>query len=478
MLMLLPASIARAEFSPRYAQLQQQNEVVLALTVQIDTLSPLSENSLALFNDFLNQSEIRLAAQGKHDAVSIWQNGKALLEIIRIHQADYTLTGFSTSQSAYLTNPGGKDALALLTDTPYALPDFSALPQVYAALAAELYPFLAQTVSPKASQTTTSIKNANASASYVNYTLKADQMNQIWPNLLEMLLPLIRDALAEQSEWYQEAETLLRNLVFSGECRFKRFLDKSKGDMGLQFTGNAQKGDDIRKVTLFGGYTPGKGGYISLSLPAVKGNNNFKISFTGKLTSKENVNTLSFESTYLRTLGEESASFTLEGTLKNTIKNGDENWNGKITLNTKTNGVSAIWTITPALVFTDAGLQGEIALQKKDDNSTQLKGTIFLKTLADQPFPTPSQMAAQDLRPLSETSARAVVAQEMLPLSRMLYQMMAQLPEESRALLTHDLRTDAWMNGESVPVIPQSPKDLWILDEDDENCWIVEEDEE
>ena len=98
--------------------------------------------------------------------------------------------------------------------------------------------------------------------------------------------------------------------------------------------------------------------------------------------------------------------------------------------------------------------------------------------MEEQEFPAPAQIAAQDLRALSPDSARAVVNQELIPLSRMLYRMMAQLPEESRALITHDLRTDAWMNGESVPVITQNPKDLWTLSEDDENCWIVEEDEE
>ena len=293
-----------------------------------------------------------------------------------------------------------------------------------------------------------------------------------------MLLPLMQEALSGQERWYQEAEALLKELIFSGECRFKRFLDKSKGDMGLQFTGNAAKGEDLRKVTLFGGYTPGKGGYISLALPAVKGDNNFKISFTGKTTTKENTCTLIFEGSLARTMDGKSQSFSMEGTLKNTVKNGDESWSGKITLNTKSDALSAIYTITPSLFFTDEGLQGEIALQKKENKETKIKGTIHIAPAGGEATAAPGATAAQDLRSLNDEQARAIVAQEMIPLSRMLYQMMTALPDESRILLTHDLRTDEWMNGESVPVIPGNSKDSWILDEDDENCWIVEEDEE
>ena len=476
--LIFSAVPALAEFSPRYARARESQDISLALTAQFDTHAPLSDASCALLNEWLQQTDLTIAIQGKNESISLNHAASPLLSIAFARQSDYTLTSFSSSGAAYLTRPDQKDALALLTETDYSLPDFSGLPDLYAALAQDLYPFLAGVVSPKSSQTTTSIKNANASASYTNYTLTAEQMNQIWPNLLEMLLPLMQEALSGQERWYQEAEALLKELIFSGECRFKRFLDKSKGDMGLQFTGNAAKGDDLRKVTLFGGYTPGKGGYISLALPAVKGDNNFKISFTGKTTTKENTRTLIFESSFARTMDGKSQSFSMEGTLKNAVKNGDESWSGKITLNTKGDALSASYTSTPSLSFTDEGLQGEIALQKKENKETKIKGTICIAPAGAQAFAAPGATTAQDLRSLNDEQARAIVAREMLPLSRMLYQMMAALPEESRALLTHDLRTDEWMNGESVPVIPGNPKDSWILDEDDENCWIVEEDEE
>ncbi|MBE5786447.1 MAG: hypothetical protein E7324_02785 [Clostridiales bacterium] len=475
---------AHAEFSPRYTAWMEKDSIELEAGITFSVLSPLTETSLATMNDWL--SRIRFRISGEENAARRLTRGQITLDGTEIfcaaiqEQAAYTLTTFSPSGNAYLTGPGEKDALTLLSGEGMVLPELTMLSDLYLSWAPVLYPLLEEMVTPKISKSSTSIKNATASSSYINYTFKADEMNAAWPQILDTLLPLMKDALGDQPDWYRTAEEILPQLVFSGECRFKRFLDKQGADMGMQFTGNAALGNDVRKVTLFGGYTPDKGGYFSLSLPATKGKNTLKFTFSGKLTQKDTQRTLALESTYSRTLDGESASFTLEGSLKNAIKTDKETWSGKITLTEKTGGVSSVWTLTPALTFTDDGLQGEMALQQKQNKTTLLKAAVALSLRQGQPLDPPMPESAQDLRSLQEANARALVLPEMVPLTRALMLLIVQLPEETRNLLTHEMRTDAWMNGPTPTLIPAPaiPESLPEEEEDplDYSQWIVTDD--
>ena len=72
---------------------------------------------------------------------------------------------------------------------------------------------------------------------------------------------------------------------------------------------------------------------------------------------------------------------------------------------------------------------------------------------------------------MDEAAARAQVLAEMTPLSRVFLRLMAALPDDERVLLTHDLRTDAWMNGPTAPVLDPEP------DEEPWDTWIVVEEE-
>lgn len=82
----------------------------------------------------------------------------------------------------------------------------------------------------------------------------------------------------------------------------------------------------------------------------------------------------------------------------------------------------------------------------------------------------PTLNSANDLRGMDEPAALQILNQELQPLSQSLAHLMAALPEESRTLLLHDLRTDAWMNAPTVGLDGSTP-DL----ESEENDWIVEE---
>ena len=472
---LLAGGGARAEFSPRYAALAAGKGMAIELSARFETMDPLSKQSLEVVNDWLSRLRLILSLQ-ETPAHSLLRgeallDGQELFSVISQRQQAYTLTAFSPSDNAYLTDPDAPDALSLLTEKNAALLNPVDLYRAYVSLAPALYPLLGGIVPPKVSRDSTSIKNASASASYENYTLNAEEMNAAWPDILALLLPALKEAWADQPQRYEQAAELLRALEFSGECRFKRFLDKEQGDMGLQFTGRAARGEDVRKVTLFGGYTPGRGGYLSLALPAVSGKNNFKITFTGKLTQKSESSTLTLEGSYTRSFNGESESASLEGDLKNTIKNGDETWSGKVTVQENRGGVKAVWTVSPKLLFDNDGLHGTIGLQKKSGSAVKLKGEVTVNARGLEDMLAPAVDSAKDLRGMERARARAVVMEEMTSFTRVMTRLMAGLPEEARLLLTHDLRTDAWMNGPTVPVLEEIPHP----ENTDENQWIVEE---
>jgi len=65
----------------------------------------------------------------------------------------------------------------------------------------------------------------------------------------------------------------------------------------------------------------------------------------------------------------------------------------------------------------------------------------------------------------------------MTALSRGLLDWLDTLPKETRALFTHDLRTDSWMNGPAVPLAPKPAPENEAQpgDENYESPWIVEE---
>ena len=236
--------------------------------------------------------------------------------------------------------------------------------------------------------------------------------------------------------------------------------------MGLQFTGRAQRGDDdVRKITLFGGYTAGKGGYLSLALPAVKGKNNWKLTCTGKLTEKSGQRTLTLSSAYNRVYDGETASATLEASLKNALKNDTEAWSGKITLTQQKDGKKTAWTLQPALTFDGEGLHGDVAVQRKTGSTVDLKATarLSLRALAD--IPSPAAASAMDLRGMEEAQAKLLLLDEAKPLRQTLLGLLNELDEDARALLTHDLRTDDWMNG-PLTAVPEDTAAGWPVEEE------------
>ena len=463
----LSCAPALAEFSPRYLKLSAGGGMTLTLSAQASQLSPLSKASLNTVNEWLEGLQITVSA-GRNSRAEAALDGEAIFQAAVQRQADYTLTSFAPVGGSYLTANGDPDALTLLCGWDSEWADPSAVPGAYLKLAPQLYEKLGSHVTPKKSKQSTSIKNASASASNEVYAFTGDEMNEFWPRVLDTILPALEDMLKDQPSLYAKAEELLENITFSGECKFKRFLNKAGEDLGIQFTGNAALDDDKRKVTLFYGFTPDKGGYLSFAAPAVKGKNNFKVTASVKLTEKNNVNTVALEGAYSRTFDGKTVSGSLNASLKNTIKDGDEKWSGKVTVSRTENKVKSTWTLTPDLTFTDEGLSGKIALQKKEGEKNTVKAELHVTVGPYEETPMPAAASAKDLRQATPEKARATVQAEIDPLIEAMSDLIAPLSAKDRASLLHDLRTDAWMNGPVVPALETAVSELDEMEEEEE----------
>ena len=464
---------AQAELSPLAAKWREEG-VQIEMRAELTQCAALSEGTLAIVQGWLNALSARLAARGSELSTTLLQNDEALLSVAVKVQDEYALTVFSPSGGAYLTTPEQGDALSLLAGGGAEAPNVSGWPAAYPALAEKLYPLLAEAVTPKASKTATSVKNALASAACENYVLTGEEMNRVWPDIRALLLPLLREGLSPSSAVYAQVRETLEAVTFSGECRFKRMLDKEGQDMGMQFTGRADVNGDTRKVTLFGGYTPGRGGYASLSLPAVKGKDNLKVYLTGRETDKSGVRTLTLEGGYTRTAAGETTAYTLDASLKNKIADG-ENLSGKITVTIQRPGQKkTTLTVTPALSGGAQGIGGTAALQWKTGTRVRAKATLHIALSPLEAWTLPTASAAKDLRGMTDEQARRVLAAEEAPLSDALLRLLSTLSEEQRAHLTHDLRTNEWMNGASVP--PRTDDTASGTATSPESPWIVEED--
>ena len=106
------------------------------------------------------------------------------------------------------------------------------------------------------------------------------------------------------------------------------------------------------------------------------------------------------------------------------------------------------------------------AREKKKGSAAQLKGTVNVRMLSAEES-APSEAETVNLRGMGEEDARALLCLEEKTLSRAFFRLMDALPEASRILLTHELRTAEWMVAPSVPVLEEKATE--------ENIWIVEE---
>lgn len=482
LLLALPAA-SLAEFSPRLNALKEKDGMTLEITGKYTSLEKLSKDTLKAVNEWLEKARLTVEGRlgGQMSGVTVEEDGEALFSFVSQQQEGGIVTVFKPSGDAYLTGADQKSAIELLTGESTFVLDPAELTKLYEKLARALYPVLDTKTEPKVQKTRTSVKNAAASTSYVDYVFKAEAMNEIWPDVLDAIVPALQDALKDQPEISRRVEALLKDLVFTGECRFKRLREKENGDMGLQFTGVAGRENDQRRVTIFGGYTADKGGYLSIKMPAVKGKNNLTVQLSLSQTqAKSGTRTLKVDGSYKRRMDDVTESGTLKVNLRNTVKNDDERWSGTVTASQTKDGVKTTYTFKPDLKFTAEGLAGPIAVQRSVKGKTNMKATVQVSLKEAVPAELEGADTAQDLRGMSEKEAQAAVREELPELIQVVARWMAELPEDVRALLTHELRTDAWMNMTAADVADEEAEapDEEAADEGDDGEADAPDDEE
>lgn len=473
--LLLSCVGAQAEFSPRWTQIESE-PLQATLGVTFTQLDGVTDSTLAVLNNWLSRTQFFFSTQKDEnqnvEQMQVTTDGTPIFSAAIQELPQYTLTVFDLSGNAYLTLPEQPNALSLMLNDSFALPQPLLFTECFYSFAETLYPYLAETIKASKTKESTSIRNCTASASYETYTVKKAQMPELLGGIVERLNAALAPMFADAPDMLDEITELLNNVEFTADSKFKRFLDKAGNDMGMQLTGSAKFGTDERKITLYGGYTPDKGGYVSISLPATKGTNNLKANFGGSLKQTATKNTLELESTYTRTMNKVTHSAEMTATLYNALQEDAETWTGKVTLTVNLDDGKKTYTITPNLTLTDAGLTGTIDIQEKTGSKATLACQITLNIMTVDWVSMPTITQAMDLRTLTTELASAVMSTEWNTATGTLILMLAQLPQDTLNHLTFDFRNDQWMNGPVIQVVTEAP----AAQTKDDIVWIVEED--
>ena len=144
--MILAASCARAEFSPRYGALMNGPAVALEIGGRIEQKDGMADASLSAVNDWLSclTAKITLNADGAACRMEASMGDERLLAVTCCPEDGGTSTFFEPAGHVYLTAPGRPDALSLMTGMADSLPDPLCWARAYRHAAPELFRVLAQ----------------------------------------------------------------------------------------------------------------------------------------------------------------------------------------------------------------------------------------------------------------------------------------------------------------------------------------------
>ena len=437
---LLCSACARAEFSETFSALQTAYEagtpVTLNASLTIDEMN-LSDESKELLSFLLAPLSLTLSVTPEKEAFSLKDGEETVVSL------------------------QGKE---LTSDS--ALSPFLQLKSLFSDTLPLVYERLAQDAEVKESTKSLNIKNVGKAAKQIVYTYDKESAAALLPDL-HTLLDAPLEALLKDTPYRDEFLAYWQNVGFAGTLTVKRYLDKEGADLGLQITVKVTNADeDKRSVTLYGGYQAGKGTYFSFACPAAKGNNNFQYTLSSKFEETAKKNTWTLSSAVKRKLDKKSYSVSTKLSLKNAVKDGEKITGTVETVETK-DGVKTTTTWTPTLIKDDTGLSGTVTVKQLNERATvyQLTATVRLDTDDAEALQADGEML--DLTGLSEKEREAALKPAALKITTAFIKKLSTLDETQRSLLTHFFRTDAWMNGETVPVLETNESsDEWAVTED------------
>lgn len=412
----------------------------------------LSENGLAAANALLQRLQLRMAAWPDGEKASLLIDDRDMWQVETVETAEEKHVVFS-GDTCYVTGKEQPDALEVLSGSEEAKV-FLPAPVSWQETADKLFDILGQETFA-AKTDATEITNARTSVSYDLYTLPAEQMNAYWPGIMDCVQASLLPDGGLEAVQKAASET-----VFTGDVRIKRLYDAGKQDMGLQLTGNGRVLGTERKISLLYGYTPGRGGSLTLSLRPVQGKDTTRIAVSLKENVRETKTVYSLALDYSNTLSGEKEVFSVKGTC---TKEG-ERLTGEVKY-TAPDGRE--WTLQPDVTLTEKKLQGTVEISAKEKKKKLFSFELEVLCTPAGERMTPEYESTVSLKDMDEETARAALLQEEMILLRAVKYLMNGLSEQERWILTHELRTDNWLDGPRVPVIEETEETL-LLEEDAE----------
>lgn len=413
----------------------------LSLSATLDTWPDLDPRSLSALQGWLEKARLDLVIQ-QEDAFSqaaLWQEDQQLLTLQTRGLDDQAWLALATpwmppvSYVGPVDSPPGHTLLGL---GPWLMDPHQAA-QAAQALAREALPGLLPYEKPV--KTALSIKNAGRGASQLVYALKAEEAQAYWathaPRLLPRLEALLQALLPARAAWIGEA---LSTLSPDGALTLKRVLDQAGEDLGLQLTGNISLLGRRHRLTLFGGWSA-TGGYLSLKLPAARGNDTFEL----QLSLARQDNRLKADWRFREVAGKDrhSASGTLD--LKSVAQEGGERLHGSLTAHSQRTLAGTRskrdFTLKPELYLKEGALSGTLDISQQVDGRLARALTLSLQGQPHGPLTPLEAMSEIALHQAEESLVALERARVQTALLPALKGFLLALPDEVRYLVLHDI---------------------------------------
>jgi hypothetical protein len=425
MLMFLTKT-ARAGFSPALDSFSESISEKQAATVQagisLTAYGLLADTSLSAVNSLLARVSARFTL-GRDAACELTLDGQPMLA---------------------LSQAGGQESLPVLAALVLSAETEKCIKAALSAIGGLL------SGSEVTDRRSIAIKNAGTASGRKIYAMKAEEWNAALPAIVTILRPLAAGVLSGSPAIAASVDNYLSVLTAEGKGTLRRFVLPDGSDLGLEFTGRVSAaGQDARNVTLYCGYSAGKGIYASIKCTAVQGSDRFTFTLSGKITSTEEKNTLIGSMALAYTAGAQKYGFSGTVSLTNRVSGQNEHITGSVTADISQNNGSdtgkTLYALTCDLAAAPEKLAGTITFERSPEKGVPTKGALNVSmTAGGGGHEAPTDAAA---------------------LRGILLEWLGTLPRDQALLLMHQLAGESWMNGETIPLT--DTVDPWVVETED-----------
>lgn len=415
----------------------------LSVGVQLKAWPDLTDRTLQAVQDWLSNRKLQLSLEHRDEVRSsqarLTYDGQEMLGLFMqtgADNADFIVSDTSNAPLTRYTGTLAQPPWQVLLGVDAALPDWGKAQAALQAIAEAALPHLLEAEKPV--KTSTSIKNAGRGASQLVYTYKMADAQALWQAMAGDVLPHLDNLFgALLMEHAQAATTSLRTLEMKGALTIKRILDKDDRDLGLQITGTMALDGVNRKLTLFGGQSD-TGAYLSLKLPATRGNDTLEL----QLSLPEKEGELAADWRLKWVSGKDSLNTTGVIALKSKPADLGETLNGSITLKVRRRGSvsdDTEYALKPVLTFSGLNLDGSLTLQITEGTRLSKDLLFTLTGTPEEALVAPTAQAVTNVSALTPAQLALESARVQGVLVPQLTAWLSELPYEDLRLILHDL---------------------------------------